>query len=214
MQHVNYGWCDAGVVASSPPLYTHRGPRVQGAPYCGGSPQGKAEPGDSDLCIHPFGWVQKGLNKTEGVLSQRFCVWCSEERKPEQGSNTEGGSASHTCTCTWIGESSPTPFLLPVGVQNFKDSSCPVLTQQYFFRNLCLLGCRDIRTPISRHMFSCRDTCNSSCFRAHSLLTPLLHHSEAASFCGPALFQPPSPSPLILECSHHRGSALPSSLLL
>lgn len=95
------------------------------------SPQGKAEPGDSDLCMPPFGWGQKGPNKTEGILSQRVCVWCAEERKPEQGSNAEGRSASHTLT--WIGESSPAPFLLPVGVQNFKDSSHPVLTQQCFF---------------------------------------------------------------------------------
>lgn len=126
-----------------------------------------------------------------------------------------GGRKHVTHTLTWIGESFPAPVLLPVGVQNFKDSSHPVLTQQYFFRNLCLLGCRDIRTPVSRHMFSCGDTCSSSCFEG---LSPsclhFSHHSEAASFCGPAPFQPPSPSPLILECSQHRGSALPSSLLL
>lgn len=152
------------MVASSPPLYNRGGPRVQGAPYCGGSPQGKAEPGDSDLCIPPFGWGQKGLNKTEGVLSQRVCVWCTEERKPEQGSN--GGRKR--ITGTWIWESSPVPFLLPVGVQNFKDSSYPVLTQQYFFRNLCL-WCGDIRTPVSRHMFSCGNTCNSNCFEGLSL---------------------------------------------
>lgn len=38
----------------------------------------------------------------------------------------------------------------------------------FFFRNLCLLGCRDIRTPVSRHMFSCGDTCSSSCFEGLS----------------------------------------------